>query len=79
MNHCLEITASSSIINWIKNHVKSHQNASNHWKDLVIDFLVIQKHLAWRVGTSTRVKVGLDAIMICNTNIFLHEEVTLKQ
>jgi len=47
-------------------------------KYFVLAFQTIGSHLAWWVGDGTQVKIGEDAIMGCNNNIFLAENIVLK-
>jgi hypothetical protein len=41
---------------------------------LTISFLVIGPHLSWHVGVGTLVRIDIDAIMGCNRDIILLEE-----
>ena len=48
----------SSIIEWIRNPLKSKDNGSIGWKTTIISFDVVGNGLAWKVGKNPCIRVG---------------------
>jgi hypothetical protein len=42
----------STFMDWIRSTRKSIQNVSKQWKVPVTSFLIIENHLAWKIGDS---------------------------
>jgi hypothetical protein len=46
--------------------------------DLILAFLIIDKYLAWKVGSVSQVRVGQDSISGCGENIFLSKDMVIQ-
>jgi len=41
---------------------------------MTLDFFIIGRYMAWKVGLGAHVNNGNDVIVVCGMNIFLHED-----
>ena len=65
--------APDTILDWIRNPLKSHRGGSVIWKAVIKSFDVIGENLFWKVGNGRRVRVGEDPWLGCNGKFRLSE------
>jgi hypothetical protein len=61
----------TTLLDWIRDPWKSIKNVSNHWKAMVLAFLVIGNSLTLKVGNGKNVRIGSDPIMGCGEYVFI--------
>jgi len=69
--------APSRLLEWIRNPSKNSTRASNHWRSLLKSYNMMGDHIAWKVRLGMNIIVGIDAIVGCETNIFLPQDTIL--
>lgn len=60
----------NSILDWIRKPNECSLNISNQWQSISQAFPVIGKFLAWKLGSSSQVRVGTNVIVGCVNRIF---------
>ena len=50
----------SSLVEWLRNPIKTHKNISIGWKALALAFPLVGNLIAWRIGNVIRVRINED-------------------
>lgn len=73
----IKYIAPATVMEWVRNPVKSSKNASVVWKAVVSLAHTIEQGLAWKVGDGTRVRVGCDPWAGCSDRYALSHDLKL--